>query len=88
MKNEEAVRASLERLRASGVQPGQKFQHYATKTIYLVTAVGLYEPDVEPLVHYRDAADEHAIVWSRQLHVFCGQAIVEGAFVQRYVQVE
>jgi len=88
MKDEEAVKVALEVIRSSGVHPGQKYQHHATKTIYIVTAVGLNEPDLEPLVHYRDAADEYAIIWTRQLHVFTGRALVDNEFVQRFVQVE
>lgn len=88
MKDDEEVKAAIERIRASGVLPGQKYRHHATQTVYVVTAVGLNEPDLEPLVHYRDAADEYAIVWTRQLHVFCGRAFVGNDLVPRFARVE
>lgn len=87
MHDDDAKAASLERLRVSGVLPGQRYKHFKEGTIYLVVAVGLNEPDLEPLVHYRVADDEYAIVWTRQLTVFTGRALVDGEFVTRYVQV-
>ncbi len=84
--DDELKQASLEKLRASGVLPGQVYKHY-TDALYKVVAVGLNEPDLEPLVHYRDANDEYAVVWTRQLHVFTGRALVDGEFVTRFVQI-
>lgn len=67
--------------------PGQTYKHFKTGNVYIVTAVGLNEPDLEPLVHYRDAEDPYAIVWTRQLHVFTGKALDGETLVQRFVQV-
>ena len=79
---------ALVRIRESGVLPGQRYRHYKTGGIYLVVAVGLFEADLEPLVHYRLADDEYAIVWTRYLGVFGGQALQDGALVRRYERVE
>lgn len=84
--NDEAKQDSLNKLRASGVLPGQVYKHFKGGE-YTIVAVGLNEPDLEPLVHYRDANDEYAIVWTRQLHVFTGRALVDGEFVTRFVQI-
>lgn len=84
--DDELKQASLERLRAGGVLPGQTYKHFKGG-VYKVVAVGLNEPDLEPLVHYRDADDEYGIVWTRQLHVFTGRALVDGEFVTRFVQI-
>ena len=80
--------ASTARLAASGVLPGQRYKHFKTGTIYLVIAIGMFESDLEPLVHYRDADDEYAIVWTRHLDVFCGQATENETLVPRFVRVE
>jgi hypothetical protein len=79
--------AALARIAASGILPGQTYKHYKTGGLYLVIAVGLYEPDLEPLVHYRDADDEYGIVWTRQLHVFAGKALNGETLVQRFERV-
>jgi len=85
--DDEGKQASLERIRESGVLPGQIYKHHVTGGVYVVTAVGLNEPDLEPLVHYRAAEDPYAIVWTRQLHVFTGKALVGDTLVQRFVQI-
>lgn len=84
--NDEAKQDSLNKLRASGVLPGQVYKHFKGGE-YTIVAVGLNEPDLEPLVHYRDANDEYGVVWTRQLHVFTGRALVDGEFVTRFVQI-
>ena len=84
--DDEAKQASLEKLRASGVLPGQTYKHFKGG-VYKVVAVGLNEADLEPLVHYRAADDEYGIVWTRPLFVFTGRALVDDAFVTRFVQI-
>lgn len=86
MHDDEAKQAGLERLRASGVLPGQIYRHYKGGE-YTVIAVGLNEPDLEPLVHYRDAADPYATVWTRQLNMFTGRALVDDTFVTRFERI-
>lgn len=81
------------RIADSGVTPGQRYKHNKTGTVYLVIAVGLFEPDLEPLVHYRIADDEYGIVWTRHLGVFCGRALQPGAsggavLVKRFEYIE
>ena len=78
---------SIRRLTASGVLPGQRYQHYRTRAVYLVIAIGLFESDLEPLVHYRLAEDEYGIVWTRHLTIFCGQVAQSAALVPRYTLV-
>jgi hypothetical protein len=85
--NDDTKDAALARIAASGILPGQTYQHYKTRDVYLVIAVGLYEPDLEPLVHYRIADDEYATVWTRQLHVFSGKALNGETLVQRFERV-
>jgi len=76
-------------LRASGVEPGQRYRHYTTGNVYLVVAVGLFEPDLTPLVHYRLAADEYGVVWTRHLSEFCKQiGIDELGAIYRFLRVE
>lgn len=84
--SDELKQASLEKLRASGVLPGQVYKHYKGGE-YTVVAVGLNEADLEPLVHYRAFDDPYAIVWTRPLFVFTGRALVDDAFVTRFVQI-
>jgi hypothetical protein len=79
---------ALKRIAASGILPGQRYRHYGTGDVYLVIAVGLFEVDLEPLVHYRSADDEYAIIWTRPLDVFGGQVPSGGALVQRFERVE
>lgn len=84
---------ALKRIVDSGVLPGQRYKHFKTGTIYLVVAVGLFEADLEPLVHYRDADDEYGIVWTRHLGIFCGRSLQPGTppdavLVKRFTQVE
>lgn len=88
MKDDLLKEESLRRIAARGVLPGQRYQHYKTGNVYLVVAVGLNEPDLEPLVHYRITDDEYAIVWTRCLDVFCGRALLGDAFVSRFARVE
>ncbi len=83
----EVKQASLDKIRDSGVVPGQTYKHFKTGGVYLVTAVGLNESDLEPLVHYRDAEDPYAIVWTRQLHVFTGKALDGVTLVTRFERV-
>ena len=83
----ETKQISLERLRTSGVLPGQIYKHFKTGSLYKIVAIGLNEPDLEPLVHYRAADDEYGIVWTRNLHVFMGRALVDSEFVTRFVQI-
>lgn len=84
--DDEAKQAGVERLRASGVLPGQVYKHFKGGE-YTVVAVGLNEPDLEPLVHYRASDDPYAIVWTRQLHVFTGRALEGDTLVTRFVQI-
>jgi hypothetical protein len=77
---------ALAQIAASGVLSGQCWEHGKTGTVYLIVAVGLNEPDLEPLVHYRKADDAHAIVWTRQLHVFCGKVLDGAAFASRFTK--
>jgi hypothetical protein len=86
--NVDEAQVAMAHLRSSGIVPGQKYRHCETGTVYLVIAVGLYEPDLEPLIHYRDAADEYGIVWTRQLHVFDGMKPLDGTLVKRFQRVE
>jgi len=78
---------ALANLRDCGVLPGQTYQHYKTGGVYLVVAVGLNEADLEPLVHYRDATDEYATVWTRTVTVFLGKALDGETLVPRFVRV-
>jgi len=79
---------ALAKLRDCGVLPGQTYKHYKMDGgVYLVVAVGLNEPDLEPLVHYRDAEDEYATVWTRALAAFTGKALVGETLVQRFERV-
>lgn len=80
--------ASVARIAASGVLPGQRYRHYKTQNVYLVIAVGLFEADLEPMVHYRDAEDECALVWTRHLDAFCGQATQNDTLVPRFKRIE
>jgi hypothetical protein len=80
--------AAIAHIAASGVLPGQRYRHYKTGNIYLVVAVGLFEADLEPLVHYRLADDEYAIVWTRYLNIFGGHALQDGVLVRRFDRVE
>lgn len=75
VRDDEKKAASLVRINDSGVFPGQKYQHWSTKDIYIVVAVGLFEPNLEPMVHYRVESDPYAVVWTRELDVFCGHTI-------------
>jgi len=77
---------ALARLRDCGVLPGQVYKHFKGGE-YVVVAVGLNEPDLEPLVHYRDASDEYATVWTRTIAVFTGKALNGETLVQRFVQI-
>lgn len=79
--------SALTKLDASGVLPGQTYEHPKTGGVYLVIAVGLNEPDLEPLVHYRDATDEYATVWTRTMAAFTGKALDGDTLVQRFVRV-
>lgn len=88
MRDDAMKEESLRRLRERDVLPGQRYQHYKTGDIYVVVAVGLFEADLEPLVHYRLAADEYGLVWTRHLDIFCGRALQGDVFVQRFVRVE
>jgi len=85
--NDDTKEAALARIAAAGILPGQTFRHYKTGSLYLVIAVGLYEPDLEPLVHYRAADNEYGVVWTRQLHVFAGKALDGETLVQRFERV-
>ncbi len=78
---------ALAQLDASGVAPGQTYKHHKTNGVYLVIAVGLNEPDLEPLVHYRDASDEYATVWSRTLSAFTGYVPSDDTLVRRFDRV-
>ena len=69
---------ALKRIADSGVAPGQRYRHFKSGTIYLVVAVGLFEADLEPLVHYRIDDDEYGVVWTRHLGVFCGRSLQTG----------
>lgn len=71
-KDDERKQAALTRINESGVFPGQKYRHWSTEDVYVVVAVGLFEPNLEPMVHYRIDSDPYAIVWTRELDVFCG----------------
>ena len=84
--DDDAEQISLSQLRDSGVLPGQIYKHYKGDE-YLVTAVGLNEADLEPLVHYRRADDPYAIVWTRTLAVFMGRTLDGETLVTRYVQI-
>jgi hypothetical protein len=88
MHDDTAKDASIARIAASGVLPGQRYRHYKTQNVYLVIAVSLFEADLEPMVHYRDAEDEYALVWTRHLDVFCGQAAQNDTLVPRFKRVE
>jgi hypothetical protein len=88
MRDNEMMAESLRRITERGVLPGQKYKHYNTNDVYVVVAVGLNEPDLEPLVHYRIAADEYATIWTRHLDIFCGRARQGDVFVSRYERVE
>ena len=81
--------AALARITHCGITPGQTFQHHETEGVYVVIAIGLNEADLEPLVHYRDADDEDATVWTRHLDAFCGQAVSKstGLLVKRFTPV-
>jgi hypothetical protein len=84
--NDDEKQASVAKLRASGVLPGQIYKHFKGG-VYKIVAVGLNEVDLEPLVHYRDTADEYGIVWTRYLHMFTGRALDGEIFVTRFVQI-
>jgi hypothetical protein len=79
--------AAIAQIAASGVSPGQRYRHYKTGNVYLVIAVGLSESDLEPLVHYRVADDEYAIIWTRHLHIFHGRALQGDVLVSRFTLV-
>jgi hypothetical protein len=88
VKDEAMKDEAIARLAASGVLPGQRYRHHKTGSVYQVIAIGLNEADLEPLVHYRIADDEHAIVWTRFLGLFCGRALHDGTFVQRFERID
>jgi hypothetical protein len=88
VKDDAMKEAALQRIADRGVLPGQKYKHYKTGDVYVVIAVGLFEADLEPLVHYRVADDEYALIWTRHLDIFCGRALQGEVFVQRFVRVE
>lgn len=88
MRDAEMIAESLRRIAERGVLPGQKYRHYTTNDVYVVIAVGLNEPDLEPLVHYRVADDEYATIWTRHLDIFCGRARQGDNFVPRFERVE
>lgn len=90
MKHDDATKdLALVALRASGIEPGQRYRHYKTSNVYLVVAVGLFEPNLTPLVHYRRADDEYGIVWTRDLSEFCKQiGFDELGAIFRFTRVE
>ena len=70
-RSDEARRAAIAKIRASGVCVGQRYQHHRTRGVYTVIAVSLFEPNLTPLVHYRTAEDEFVTPWTRTLDNFC-----------------
>lgn len=93
MTSERTKERSLARIANSGVAPGQKWRHYQTDAVYVVVAVGLFEPDLEPLVHYRIAGvpgNDYTfpVLWTRHLDVFCGQVAEDSRLIPRFIRAD
>lgn len=89
MSDDIAKQEALQKIRASGIKPGQHYRHYATGDIYVVRDVGLFEAGLEPMVSYRllNAEDDDPI-WMRYLTIFGGHAIHGGIMVSRFSLID
>ena len=86
MENDTLLIIAKERIADSGILPGQRYRHHATDYVYVITAIGIYEPDLEPQVIYRVSVDD--ILWIRPLDMFFGFVQKDGTLVPRFTRVD
>jgi hypothetical protein len=85
--DDDGVKLALQAFYMHNVFPGQDYRHFKTGTIYRIKEISLNEPDLVPLVSYRDANDVTAIVWTRTLDVFGGYVTNNCTMVKRFERV-
>lgn len=79
MKDDDKKNAALRCIGESPVRALQTWRHNGTGGTYVIVAVGLDEPTLEPAVTYVDA---DGVVWTRQLAVFLGEKDGKPRFTQ------
>lgn len=79
MANEDKKNAALRRIDEALVRARQTWQHVKTGCVYVIVAVGLDEPTLEPAVTY---VGHDGIVWTRALEVFLGRKDGQPRFVR------